>query len=157
MAVFALMRHGRAVSRDVAGGDEERWLLPEARVEVELVARVLPFKPSRVYSSPLRRARETAEIVAGVWGSRVEVVEWLAPGRLSCLELRGVELDEVVLVGHNPDLEELLACLTGGRVRLRPGGLAVVEAVEPLESTGTLLELVQPETLRRLVGGGRQA
>ena len=151
MPRFILFRHGKAVSREEAGSDEERWLLPEAKREVEAVARLLPFKPVEVLSSPLRRARETAEIIAGVWGVAVRVVEELAPGRASCSSLNGLELEGRVLVGHNPDLEELVSCLTGGRVKLEAGGYAYVEAEGLAEGAGRLRALVQPWLAARAV------
>ena len=152
-----LLRHGRAVSAEEAGGDENRWLTPEGRREVEAVARLLPRGLSAVYSSPLRRARETAEIVSRVLGVGVVVVEELRPGRPRC---RGALADLAgpgsVLVGHNPDLEELLCCLIGGgSVRLSPAAAAVVEAEGLGRGRGSLVELITPRAALAAEGAER--
>ncbi|MFN2612553.1 MAG: hypothetical protein ABR536_04185, partial [Solirubrobacterales bacterium] len=48
---------------------------------------------------------------------------------------------DVLIVGHEPDLSDAIAQLTGGRVRLRKGGLA---ALEP----NTLHMLFRPKDMR---------
>ncbi len=153
--ILIVMRHGRAVPKEQAGSDENRWLLPEAREEARLVARLLPVKPSAVYTSPLRRARETAEIVAEETGSGVVVTEHLSPGKTSCRGLDGIIAPGAVLVGHNPDLEELVSCLIGGgNVHLSAGSAAVLEytgdgAPRPARAEWRLLELITPGLARR--------
>ncbi len=148
MVLIIFFRHGRAVSKEEAGSDEARWLTPRGRCEVEAVARLLPVKPPVIYTSPLRRARETAEIIAGVHGSRVEVVDGLAPGAdLGVVKSLRLE-DGVVLVGHNPDFEEMLEALTGGRVKLSAGAAAGVEVDENL-GEGRLVFLVPPVVATR--------
>jgi phosphohistidine phosphatase SixA len=46
----------------------------------------------------------------------------------------------VLLVGHEPDFSNQVARLTGGKVKLRKGGLAIVD-------DGTLVALLRPEDL----------
>ena len=147
--LIVFFRHGRAVSKEEAGSDEARWLTDRGRCEVEAVARLLPVKPPVVYTSPLRRARETAEIIARIHGSRVEVVEALAPGAdLGVLKQLKLE-DGVVLVGHNPDFEEMVEALTGGRLKLSAGAAAGVEVDENL-AEGRLIFLVPPSVATRV-------
>jgi phosphohistidine phosphatase len=154
--LIIVMRHGRAVPAEEAGGDTNRWLTPEGRRDVEAVARLLPRGAVRVvYTSPLRRARETAEIVARVHGAGVVVLEDLAPGRAGCHRLDGAVAPGAVLVGHNPDLEELLCCLIGGgHVHLAAGAAAVVEAERLSRGAGRLVELITPRLAREALGGG---
>ena len=153
--LLIVIRHGRAVPKEQAGSDENRWLLPDAREEVRLVARLLPVKPSAVYTSPLRRARETAEIVAEETGAGLVVADELAPGRASCRSLGSLAAPGAALVGHNPDLEELVSCLMGGgRVRLSAGSAAVLEhrgEGGPRLARGEwrLVELITPALARR--------
>ncbi len=147
--LIVFFRHGRAVPKEEAGSDEARWLTERGRCEVEAVARLLPVKPPVVYTSPLRRARETAEIVSRVHGSRVEVVDALAPGAdLGVLKSLRLE-DGVVLVGHNPDFEEMVEALTGGRVKLAAGAAAGVEVDENL-AEGRLIFLIPPAAATRV-------
>jgi phosphohistidine phosphatase SixA len=151
--LYVLFRHGSAVPVEKAGSDEARWLTPEGRREVGRVARLLPFKPSVVLTSPYTRAQETAEIIAHVWGSGVVVVDELAPGRARCKNIASLVDGEprAVIVGHNPDLEELLCCLIGGgNVVLKPGSAAVVEVEDGWKrGRGTLVELITPELAAR--------
>ena len=69
-----------------------------------------------VLTSPLLRARETAEEIAGSIGSTVVPDERLAPGATaddlrSAVEGQG---ERVVVVGHQPDCGRIAAELTGG-------------------------------------------
>ncbi|ABM80132.1 phosphohistidine phosphatase, SixA [Hyperthermus butylicus DSM 5456] len=150
MAVYIFMRHGEAVGVDVAGSDEERWLTERGREDVELVAMLLPVRPRVVYSSPLRRARETAEIVARLYGAKVTVAEQLEPGRFSveALQELGPEPDSV-LVGHAPSMWRVVSALIGGGdVVIPAGGAAIVEAEELERGMARLLELVTPRAAR---------
>ena len=50
---------------------------------------------------------------------------------------------DVLLVGHEPDFSGEVARLTGGKVKLRKGGLAIVDG-------STLLALLRPRDLAAL-------
>jgi len=52
MPVLVLMRHGEAVSKDVAGSDEDRWLTDEGRRDVRLMVQCIPFKSAKVVFKP---------------------------------------------------------------------------------------------------------
>ncbi|HRC76402.1 MAG TPA: phosphohistidine phosphatase SixA, partial [Kouleothrix sp.] len=76
----------------------------------------------------------------------------LAPGcdlpRLLALLGEHRAAERVMLVGHEPDLSGLVATLSGGRVLMRKGGLARVDA-EVLEAgAGTLVWLLPPRAMR---------
>ncbi|MEM0085435.1 MAG: histidine phosphatase family protein, partial [Zestosphaera sp.] len=66
--LIALMRHGEAEPKKPGVSDDERSLTQDGRLQVIKVASVLGLKPRYVVSSPLKRALETAEIVAGILG-----------------------------------------------------------------------------------------
>ena len=56
----------------------------------------------------------------------------------------------LLLVGHEPDLSGIVGDLTGGRVDLKKGGLAVVS----LEGAGgELVVLLRPRELALIAGG----
>jgi phosphohistidine phosphatase len=82
-----------------------------------------------VISSPLRRARETAEPIANAAGLTVEVDERLAPGATaeSVREAIAGRGDTVVTVGHQPDCGEIVLALAGYEPAFPPGGVAEVE------------------------------
>ena len=57
----------------------------------------------------------------------------------------------MLVVGHNPDFEQVLYDLTGARVHLKKGGVAAVR----LEGRrGTLLVLLRPRELARITSAG---
>ena len=153
MVVIAFFRHGKAEPKGEGVSDEERKLTSEGRRDVEAVARLFPFKPSIIFTSPLRRAVETAEIVAralGLSGNAILVDERLRPGSphgvevLESMGLRGYE----VLVGHNPWLLETVEELVGGRIALPPGGAALVDVEAFKPGGGVLLALIIPQAAR---------
>jgi phosphohistidine phosphatase len=91
-------------------------------------------RPAVVLTSPLVRARQTAEILAEALEVRVLVDTRLAPGA-SAADLRaavhGLE-EPVVAVGHQPDCSEIAEVLTGERVGFAPGGVLALD-VAPLD------------------------
>lgn len=72
---------------------------------------------SLVLSSPLRRAHETAQIVASNLRAEMLIAPWLASGmhpQGALEELRAYRSQSsVMLVGHEPDFSQLIAHLLG--------------------------------------------
>lgn len=117
-----LVRHGAAGAPPGDGGDRDRPLTPEGRRAVETQA--VRFRRSALAAdhglcSPARRTRETMEILLANQSSPLEpdVTEelYLAPAGtlLSCLRRAPPEARTVLLVGHNPGLQELISALAG--------------------------------------------
>lgn len=130
-----LMRHGKAEEASSSQSDAERALTGEGRDEVLKVARRLweaRVRCSLVLTSPLVRARETAELVQAQWGGVTleEAVE-LAPGGDLTAWLpwlsrwRGKDGGDLLLVGHAPGLGDWAETLVWGRAQ---GRLAVKKA-----------------------------
>ena len=162
-----LLRHG--IAEDYRPGDDDagRALTARGRERSRAVlARLasLGFRADRLLSSPLRRARQTAELAvrAGL-AEALELAEALAPAAdpLDCLPRWLVSLappegqrPRLLLVGHEPDLS-LLACrLIGapaGAIELRKAGLVVLRlapvAPGPLAGTAQLQLLLSPRLL----------
>ena len=154
MPTLIVMRHGEAVSKDVAGNDENRWLTEEGKKEVRLMAQCIPFKLAKVFSSPLRRARETAAIVAEVLGLEgYEVVEELEPGKFTLDTLARLSLeDKTVIIAHAPDVNKVVAALIGGgNLKIPAGGFALVEYEKLEPGSGTLRALLAPKLVRRAI------
>jgi phosphohistidine phosphatase SixA len=83
-----------------------------------------------VISSPLLRARETAEEIARALGTTPATDERLAPGATATAVREAVAEHggEVVVVGHQPDCSRVAAELTGGPEPPFPkAGLAVID------------------------------
>jgi phosphohistidine phosphatase len=78
-------------------------------------------------TSPRVRARDTARIACEAYGEvEVTIDERLQGGEFDPLEL-AAGIDNVLLVGHEPDFSDAIGQLTGGRVDMKKGGLAAVE------------------------------
>ncbi|HEX2690480.1 MAG TPA: phosphoglycerate mutase family protein [Kofleriaceae bacterium] len=63
-----LVRHGDAIPEEQAGSDRDRWLSPHGREAVRVLGRLLrenSVVPDMILSSPLPRAVQTAELLAG--------------------------------------------------------------------------------------------
>ncbi len=76
------------------------------------------LRPEIILTSPVVRARETAEIIAKLMGKPpLTEVPWAACGmnpEVALTELSGyAKLDSVMIVGHEPDLSSLSAALIG--------------------------------------------
>ena len=121
--------------------------------------RALGIAPDLVLTSPLVRCRQTADIICEALGGTPVEDPRLRPGmRLGDLEdalLDHPHAAAPLVCGHEPDLSEIVAELTGGgRVEFKKGGLAIldVEAVRP--GGGRLRALYPPAALRALGGEG---
>ena len=115
-----LVRHAEAARGEP---DELRPLTPAGRQQArELAARLAAegVEADAVFSSPLLRARETADQLARAFGVRAEPDERLAPGAtaedvLATVAERRARPDQtVVVVGHQPDCGRIAAALSGG-------------------------------------------
>jgi phosphohistidine phosphatase len=134
-----IVRHAIAEEVSSTGRDEDRALTPEGRKKMKRAARglaALGVAPRHLLSSPLVRARQTAEIVVEALPElKIETCDLLAPGvdeRALTRLLNGTYAGaDVALVGHEPDLGELLSFwLTGSRggveTRFKKGAVACV-------------------------------
>ncbi len=152
-----LVRSGPAEPKDKwHGEDKDRPLSADGCALVNDVAQSLaryPERPNRVVTSSYVRARQTAQVLAEVLGvaDRVQVDKRLDRGiglkQLGKVlgECEGCEV--VMLVGHHPDMSELVRTLTGGgRLALRKAGVAQIEVPDPRELKGRLLSLLVPMT-----------
>lgn len=158
-----LIRHGIAEERGEAWPDDTKRPLTDAGlVRMRRIARGLAQAGvgfDVVLTSPLTRARQTADAVAGVFDPRppIVVVESLAPGGTYGALLADVEKHarrrRVALVGHEPDVGEIAARLIGARrpIEFKKGAVCRIdlESVPPA-GPGALRWFVAPKMLRRL-------
>ena len=126
MRIF-LVRHAEAAPGDP---DELRPLTEAGRAAArELGEKLAAHNPDAVVSSPLLRARETAELIARAAGLEPEPEEKLAPGAdvtdlSAAVSGRG---DTIVVVGHQPDCSEIVLALTGEERSFEPAAFAELE------------------------------
>lgn len=128
---FFLVRHAEA-ERGGGDVDAERGLTPAGRAAFQALARSLApsLRLSRILTSPARRARETADIVAAATGAPVESDSALAPGRSTgpqILALARAAGAGVALVGHNPEMAEAVILAAGHDQKVPPGTVVAVE------------------------------
>jgi phosphohistidine phosphatase len=122
-----LVRHAEAAPGDP---DELRPLTAAGRtVARKLGAHLSSEHPDAVVSSPLLRARETAEQIARAAGLTAETDERLAPGAAAedvqaAIAGRG---ETVIAVGHQPDCSAILLALTGRERDFPPGAVEEVQ------------------------------
>lgn len=160
-----LVRHG--IAEDLKPGstrlDSERALTAEGRRKVREAAKglhALKVKPGRIGTSPLVRARQTAEILRDVLGSRraVEDCAFLAEGPETARVVRWLRkrtCASAMLVGHLPYLAESASeLLTRSRaldLRLRRASACCISFDgAPAAGRGKLEWLLQPQHLRAL-------
>ncbi|RTL45139.1 MAG: phosphohistidine phosphatase SixA [Candidatus Melainabacteria bacterium] len=115
-----LVRHGIAQER--LGGailnDSQRPLTDEGKSEMKQVGHALKrlnVKPDVIVSSPLVRAKQTAEIIRDVlnFEDELKITDTLAPGGSPSSVYKYLKqfahVDEIFLVGHEPDIGMLVS------------------------------------------------
>ena len=152
------LRHGKAEDRaEWRGDDASRPLTAAGEEEMRREAksmRVMGLVPDVIVTSPLVRARRTAEIVAEELGLGARLVDddRLAWGfdvrRLEQVVAAQAPAQAIMVVGHEPDFSATVAELIGGGdVVFKKGGLARVDAAAPVAGGGQLVWLLTPPLL----------
>ncbi len=139
------LRHGDAEHE--TQDDAARRLTEKGERQSETAGRALAELGSNIdvcLTSPKVRAEQTARLACEHLDVTVEIVEELRGGPFDALALTAGRGD-VLLVGHEPDFSNVVADLTGGRVKLRKGGIACVE-------DNLIHALLRPKELRRIAG-----
>jgi phosphohistidine phosphatase len=164
-----LIRHAKAENRDPNSwpDDDLRPLTAEGRAEQRAAARAMKqmgIKLDFLVTSPLLRAKETADIVAKVyrWPEPPQVAEELghgyAVGAVVKLLAKFPPDSLVALVGHEPDFSRLTAALVSKsadlNIAVKKSGVVGIEFDGPAEAAkGTLLFHLKPGHLRKLAEG----
>jgi phosphohistidine phosphatase len=137
--VIWLLRHGDAEPN--GGDDSSRELTNKGKRQAANAGKAISALGIEIevcIASPKVRALQTAKIACEILGMEPEVEEALRGGIFDIKEIAAGR--DALLVGHEPDMSAAVAELTGGRVKLKKGGLA---GVEP----GTLHALFRPKDL----------
>ncbi len=147
------MRHGPAEDEAASGNDADRALTPAGRERVRQVVRHLIDRgktPRIVMSSPLVRARQTAEIVseeAGLSVAGIELKKELAMtghARDLVREIVDSKRKRTILVGHEPELSALIFELTGISIVMQK---AMVVAISYKDGSSKLKFVIDPKEL----------
>lgn len=149
------LRHGLADRGAWSGDDFNRPLTVEGKERMKRSAKTMQsigLELDRIVSSPLVRARQTADIVARRLGIDVVEDDRLAGGfDLDSLEamLRDFKRDErVILVGHEPTFSMVIGDLIGGAdVVCKKGSLARIDLSSISPPRGQLVWMIPPRAL----------
>lgn len=147
--MICLLRHGDAEDGD--GDDAARRLTEKGQRQARAAGRALAklgVEIDACLTSPKLRAAETAQAACEPLGLDPEVSPELRGGGFDALALAAGR-GEVLMVGHEPDLSTEVARLSGGRVKLNKGGLAILDG-------STLVALLRPGELA-VIAGSRSA
>ena len=162
-ASLYLVRHAIAAERGDDWPDDDKRPLTERGIArfKEAIAGLEPLGVGldEVFTSPLVRAKQTADLLAAGMNAKppVKILEALSPGHSPTAVLaqlaKVAKRRRIALVGHEPGLGELAAHLIGaGRaLPFKKGGMCHIE-VESLTSrrAGALVWFVTPQVLRKL-------
>jgi phosphohistidine phosphatase len=164
-----LIRHGIAESASPDRCDFDRALTEKGRKRLKdtlpaLISCIQFLEKILIWSSPLVRARETAEIAAEIF--RVESISYhdcIGEGNRNKLgqELHKLQPSEdctLIIVGHEPDMGRWAEALCGEALTFGKGAAAGISYVVDrtkigtLPMTGTLQFFYQPEQMEKLSG-----
>ena len=163
MKTLLLLRHAKSSWDDPTLQDFDRPLNKRGIEAAALVGKFMrkrEVRPDLVLSSPAKRAAQTVALV--MESARLEcktrydrrLYAASAPTLRDVLSETEESADEVLLVGHNPGMEELLQDLTGELAKMPTGALArivldVKKWSKLRDRSGELRWLVQPKRLRK--------
>lgn len=151
---LVLLRHGKAEPHGHPQGDAARALIEKGRGQARRAARLLKLAgllPEIVLTSPLLRARQTAEEFCRAAEMPGPLIQpWLALGAEPAAVMDGLrgfgDFQRVALVGHEPDFSGLVEWLMGaevGTIDFKKGAIAALRVAPPTRR-GSLLYLVPP-------------
>jgi phosphohistidine phosphatase len=148
-----LLRHAKSSWDEEGLADRDRPLAPRGRKAAKVMAHHLEeekISPALVLCSPARRTRETLEAVRANGEVRIEDELYGASGAELLGRLREVpdEVESVMLIGHNPGIEDLALGLAAGGARL--------EDMKRKFPTAALATLKVPDNWKELAPGSAE-
>jgi phosphohistidine phosphatase len=147
MKTVLILRHGKSSWNNPGLEDHDRPLKKRGRKDAPRIGRLLVREglvPDRIISSTAARARRTAELAAEACGYEGEVA--LSPeiylsgpdAYLEELRILPDDVDRAMVVGHNPDVEDLVFLLSGRSEVMPTAALAAIDV--PLDRWKDLRE-----------------
>ena len=167
MKHLSVLRHAKAQHIEEFPSDFERPLTPRGTKDAHHIAQILStFTPAIdwIVSSPALRTRETADVVVEtlkfkrgvVWQDAIYEAE--AETLLNVIGQVPVEMEHVLLIGHNPGMEELISGLVAGSparlgIHMPTTGIAHITLEifgwnQVRWGCGTLQTLLRPKLIR---------
>jgi phosphohistidine phosphatase len=163
-----IVRHAIAAPHGTPGmPEDDRPLTEEGIKKMRQVAaglRNLEYIPELILSSPLPRARQTAEILIDAFGQKragLEIFEALAPSGsrkelYQAIASYQKKLESLMIVGHQPSLGEIAGEIVWGSpehfLDLKKGGACAIELEQAgIPPAGSLISLLTPSILRKII------
>jgi phosphohistidine phosphatase len=164
MKTLLLLRHAKPSQASPTGRDFDRPLLEAGRRDASHAGQLLlrrQLTPALVICSPAARARQTADEVIAAAGFDAplllqdRIYEASLEQLLELISEAEDGAETILLVGHNPGLQELLARLTGEHAPMLPATLARIDLdIETWDklraTTGRLVFALPPEAVEGL-------
>ena len=161
MLTLYLLRHAKSSWNDSSQRDFERPLTDRGREACVLIGEFIEEKEIEfdlVLVSTAVRTRETIELVKerAKLDSEVRyddrIYEATVSQLLEVISQVYNDRENVLLVGHNPGMEELLTLLTGEHLRVTTANLARIKIQatkwsDSLANTGTLDWIIRPKEI----------
>lgn len=157
-----ILRHGDANSGSKMMTDSKRPLSDAGVKEAEAVARLfagLEIKFSTIFTSPLLRTRQTADLILKFQKKAkiVELDELKPEGKEGQIAATlGKQNNDILVVGHNPLLVNLINHIIGATdaqslIALKTGGLAKISiSSKQPRLKGELEWLLTPKVIRKI-------
>lgn len=164
MKTLLLLRHAKSSHKDETLSDIDRPLNKRGTGDAQLIGGVLrrkKIKPDLIVCSPSERTRQTLNLMLEPARLKVEVkfddrVYEASAGVLFAVLKQVTDSNTVMLIGHNPGLEDLFESLTGKNLTLPTAALAHIElSVDQWSRVrtgmGHLVERLTPKELKAAI------
>lgn len=145
MKTLLILRHAKSSWKHPELSDHDRPLNKRGKHDAPVMGRQLKEKrlvPDLIISSTAVRAKDTALVIADVVGYTKEIVFLSSlyaaspDAYIQAISHVAGDYSTILVVGHNPGLEELIEVLTGDMHELSTCALAIIEM--PIEKWSTL-------------------
>jgi len=162
MKTLLALRHAKSSHEDASLKDIDRPLNERGIGDAKLIGGLIrkrKIQPDLIVASPAERVRQTANLALKAVRLNVEptfdrrIYEATAQGPFKILRNLNDTSNTVMVIGHNPGLEDLLERLTGEAITLPTAALASVELnvehwAEVRTGAGKLTLRVTPKELK---------
>jgi phosphohistidine phosphatase len=160
-----IFRHGKAEEKTaLITSDSGRKLTEIGIKEIETISKSmkeLDIKIDYLISSPLKRAKHTADIISkDLLKRKKQFLIWdelkpETPVEETLKKIHSLNFSSMMIVGHEPHLSSLISNIISGstktEISLKKGGLAHIELISNSPTLrGTLKSLMTPKQLKKL-------
>ncbi|MEW4488273.1 histidine phosphatase family protein [Thalassoglobus sp. JC818] len=141
METLLVMRHAKSSWDDASLSDDQRPLNKRGKRVAPLMGAFLAAQnlvPDRIVSSSAKRAHQTAKLMASKLGCEIELVDELYLASTSTWKrviAQHESVSRVLMIGHNPGIEELVSAVTGDYERMPTAAIACFSVGSDSESS----------------------